>query len=112
MRNLKFDVEWVMPMDDYSTSIKEGNIGKLFLTLYPLEVMVRPQYTQKTKNNQLKDNGMEDFYKNSTSFTRNFCSQMVLPSVVKLKFWKKDFIPYLDKEAAYPKIISDKYKKG
>ena len=53
-------------MDDFTTSIKEGNIGKLFLTLYPLEVIVRPQYTQKNK--KLKDCGMEDFYKNSTSF--------------------------------------------
>lgn len=110
MRNMKMDkLDWIMPIDDYTTSIFHGVVGKLFLTLYPLEVIVRPQYTQKGAN---KEDGMVDFYRSTTSFERSYCSHMVAPSFIMVKYWKDNFIPFMDKDKAYPKIISSKFKEG
>ena len=96
-----------MPIDDYTTSIINGVVGKLFLTLYSLEVIVRPQYTQKGAN---KKDGMVDFYKNTNSFERSYCSYMVAPSFINVRYWKGNFIPIMDKDKAYPKILSSRFK--
>ena len=83
IRNLRVgNIKWIMPIDDYTTSIINGVHGRLFFTLYPLEVIVRPQYTQKGAN---KKDGMVDFYKNTTSFERSYCSYMVTPSFINVK---------------------------
>lgn len=109
MRNIKAGkIKWLMPIDDTTTSYVQGVIGNLFLTLSPLEVIVRPQYIQKS---DIKEDGMVDFYRNTSSFERSYYTYMILPSFIKVKYYKNHFIPQMNKEYSCPKIISSQFKK-
>ena len=109
LRNMNYDIKWSMSIDDYSTSIRYGVIGYLFLPLYPLQVMVRPQYTQKGGK---KTGGMASYYANTSSWTRSMPSFLACPSFVSIRLWKGNYIPFLKKNCSYPMIISDKYHVG
>lgn len=107
MRNMNIPVKWVGPIDDFTTSITNDKRGNTFLTLYPLAISVRPQYTQKgAKSNS----GEVEFYKNSNSFQRSYVAYIMAPSFVTVKYYNGNYLPYIKNDYAYPKIISDKYK--
>ena len=108
-RDVKKEIRWNMPMEDFNTAIKYGNIGRLFLSPAFVEVDVAPQYTQKGGDS--KEDGMALYYANSSSFTRAFYSTMIGPSYCLPKLWKGKYIPQMSKDNAYPKIISSSYRK-
>lgn len=108
-RNVKRDIKWNMPMEDFNTAIKYGVIGHLFLSPAFVEVEVAPQHTQK--GGESREGGMALYYANSSSFTRAFYSTMIGPSYCLPKLWKGKYIPQMSKDNAYPKIISSKYNR-
>lgn len=108
-RNVKREIRWTMPMEDFNTAIKYGVTGRLFLSPAFVEVEVAPQYTQK--GGESKEDGMAQYYANSSSFTRAFYSTMIGPSYCLPKLWKGKYIPQMAKDNAYPKILSSSYRK-
>ena len=108
-RNLNKHIEWTMPMEDFNTAIKYGNVGRLFLSPAFVEVEVAPQYTQK--GGESKQDGMAQYYASTSSFTRAFYSTMIAPSYCEPKLWKGKFIPQMSKDNACPKIVSSSYRK-
>lgn len=108
-RNVKREIRWVMPMEDFNTAITYGNVGKLFLSPAFVEVEVAPQYTQKGGDS--KKDGMSLYYENTSSFTRAYYSTMIAPSYCSPRMWKGKYVPLMSKDNAYPKIISSRYKR-
>lgn len=110
LRNRKYEINWCMPMEDFSTAIKYGGYGCFFFTAPQVKITVKPQYTQKNSDKTSK-NGMIDFYANTNAFTRTFYSIMIRPDCIKAALCKDKIVPKMNKDKAYPMIISNKFSK-
>ncbi len=109
IRNLNYKIDWLMPIDDFSTSSINNFRGNLFFSLYPLELIARPQYTQKIITG--KEGGEVEFYRKNSTWKQSYCSYILMPSFISLKFYKTRYIPSVKSENAYPKIISSVFKR-
>ena len=110
IRNRDFDIDWIMPMEDFNTAMKYGKNGILFFTAPQVKLTVAPQYTQSNAKTT-GDNGMIEFYNNVNGFTRSFYSSIVRPDCMTTKIFNNKYTPSMKKDNAYPKIISSKYQK-
>lgn len=100
---------------DFNSCLMYNKLGKLTLNIPFIQITCKPQGSQKQIKNKLNevDNGMGQAYKSSTAFTRAMYCVIVNPSFVNIKSVsnKDNYWPFLNKNNAYPKIISGRYKK-
>lgn len=90
--------------EDHISSLRMSPVGYLMFTL---------PFVQRTitgMNNRVND-GSATMYSTTTDFQRAFYSTIVRPDVCKPRYYKNQFVISTDKQNAFPKIISDKYRK-
>lgn len=109
IRNASKPCKWSMSMfEDFSTCILYGSRGDIFITLPQVECVMAPQFTQlKNKN---KTDGNVELYTKLSDFKRGLFPLTALPSCCTAKMYRGKFIPYMDRNTAYPKIISNKFR--
>lgn len=115
IRNTCKKVNWkTIWYDDFNTGMLLNGVGNLTLNIPYVQSNCKPQGSSKQLKNKLSDNsGMEIEYRNSSAFNRGFYCVIVSPSSVKVVDTKGNgnYWPSVNKNCAFPKIISDFYKK-
>ena len=92
--------------EDVNTYTREGNLGKVFLSLLPVSIV--QGITQKNKG------GMTETYIDGGTYLKSFYSVMVMPSAVKIGVMgdKQLRIHHaIDWGKCVPKILDPKYQK-
>ncbi len=104
IRRTDREFEWKFAVnEDYVSSLLYANIGKLMFTL---------PFVQRTisgMNNRIE--GMHDLYENTTDFQRAFYNVIACPWTCKVALYKNTYVVRTNKDSAYPKIISDRYRR-
>ena len=103
-RNVSKEFEWKFAVnEDYVSSLLYANIGKLMFTL---------PFVQRTISGMNdRQEGMHDLYENTSEFQRAFYNVIACPWACKVAEYNNHFVVRTDKSTAYPKIISDKYRR-
>lgn len=104
LRDASKDFEWKFAVnEDYVTSLLYANVGKLMFTL---------PFVQRTISGMNdRQEGMHDLYENTTSFQRAFYNVIACPWTCKVTDYKGKYVVRTNKNTAYPKIISDRYRR-
>ena len=92
--------------EDVNTYVSEGNKGKLFLTIWNLQL--------DQKSTQQNAGGMTDIYLESGTYLKSFYSVMIAPYCVTLKSMGSTnprIHHAIDWQYAVPYIIQEKHKK-
>lgn len=93
--------------EDVNTYTKEGNAGRLFLSMLP--VCVVQGTTQKNKG------GMTETYIDGGTYLKSFYSVILMPSAVKIALMGDTHLRIhhnVEWEYCVPKILDPKWKKG
>ncbi len=104
MRNLSFPVDWISLANN--DSISANNTAKIGYLWWALPFIVY----DSPKMNTLPG-GMKSVYDSVSEFKRAFMSTVVSPSVCRVGCSKDRLAIKRDLKAAYPVIISGRYKK-
>lgn len=108
IRSTKRDLKWSCVMnEDYATALRLGNIGKIFLT----PPLVQQENTPNNSDVITNDGGMAKFYATTNSFVRAFYPAVLRPDVVRPRLYKGKFVIGINRNSAWPAIISSNYKK-
>ena len=104
IRKVSIPIDWSFAInEDYITSIREGNSGKLFFTL---------PFVQRTITGMNdRANGMHDVYATTSDFQRSFYSVIACPWTCTPKMYKGKYVNGMCKDTAFPKIVSSRYRK-
>lgn len=105
LRDTEKEFDWKFAMnEDYISSLLYANTGQLMFTLPFVQRTIRGM-------NNRSSSGMYDAYKNSTEFQRAFYNTVACPWTCKPTMYKGHYVVRVNKDSAYPKIISAKYQK-
>lgn len=89
--------------EDYVTSLLYANIGKLMFTL---------PFVQRTISGMNdRQEGMHDLYESTSEFQRAFYNVIACPWTCTVTEYKNHFVVRTNKNMAYPKIVSDRYRR-
>ena len=89
--------------EDYVTSLLYANIGKLMFTL---------PFVQRTISGMNdRQEGMHDLYESTSEFQRAFYNVIACPWTCTVTEYKNHFVVRTNKNTAYPKIVSDRYRR-
>ena len=90
--------------EDYISSLRMAQTGQVMFTM---------PFMQRTITGMGdRDVGMSDVYKTTSDFQRAFYATIARPDVCVPKYYNNHFVIGVNKKGAYPKILSDYYKKG
>lgn len=104
-RNTSIKCDWVSDYgEDFVTSILSNQRGDIMFT--PPQV----QYDSKVPSKRL-DGGMSELYKSTKMVNLILGSMIFQPSCISAKLFKGDYLPYIARDKAFPKIISGRYKR-
>ena len=104
LRDVSKVFEWKFAVnEDYVSSLLYANIGKLMLTL--------PFVQRNISGMNDRQEGMHDLYENTTDFQRAFYNVIACPWTCVVTTYKDHYVVRTDKKTAYPKIISEKYRR-
>lgn len=110
IRNTKYrNGQFMCMYEDWCYSLNDNKIGNLVFSLPLVKLLVKPQHTQ-SNNKQSNIEGNADLYR-IKDYERNFLPILAFPNCVTLKTFKNKLTPYMQRDLAYPKIISSKFKK-
>lgn len=93
--------------EDSITSLNQARAGKIFLNI----TSVMMQYNIWMPNKKQGKGGMQDTYKKMSSYAMRCYALMSNPSCVKIKQVENGFDTMIQKQYAYPKILSSRCKK-
>lgn len=104
LRDASKEFNWRFAVnEDYVTSLLYANVGELMFTL---------PFVQRTISgmNDRKE-GMHDLYESTSEFQRAFYNVIACPWTCSVAEYKGHKVVRTNKNIAYPKIISDKYRR-
>lgn len=104
LRDVSKEFEWKFAVnEDYVSSLLYANIGKLMFTL--------PFVQRNISGMNDRQEGMHDLYESTTEFQRAFYNVIACPWTCTVTEYKNHFVVRTDKNTAYPKIVSSKYRR-
>lgn len=93
--------------EDSVTSLNQAEKGKLFINLTSIMTV----YDIWMPNKKQGNGGMQNTYKKMSSYAMRGYALMTHPSCVKIKQVENGFDTMIQKQFAYPQIVSDRWKK-
>lgn len=104
LRDVDKPLDWSFAVnEDYITSLRYGNIGTLMFTL--------PFLQRNITGMNDREEGMHDVYISTTDFQRSFYSVIACPWTCKPRLYKGKYVNSMNKDTAFPKIISSSYRR-
>lgn len=104
LRDTSKEFEWKFAVnEDYVSSLLYANVGKLMFTL--------PFVQRNISGMNDRQEGMHDLYESTTEFQRAFYNVIACPWTCTVTEYKNHFVVRTDKNTAYPKIVSSKYRR-
>jgi hypothetical protein len=104
MRNLKYPVEW-------KSVINNDTITELMYSRMGYHIWSLPFVIYDSPKMNTLPGGMKAVYDSLSEFKRAFMATVVMPSVCTPKLSKGHIVIGRNRQAAYPKVISGRYKK-
>lgn len=103
-RNAKFKVNWISSFgEDIITAIQYGKVGQVWTSLPDVQVETSPVGEGS--------GGMGDTYNSINSFNRAMYDFMYHPTATRPYLYQNKFMASINRKVAFPKIISDSYRK-
>lgn len=104
LRDVSKEFEWKFAVnEDYVSSLIYANTGKLMMTL--------PFVQRNISGMNDRPEGMHDLYESTTDFQRAFYNVIACPWTCTVTEYKNKFVVRTNKNTAYPKIVSSKYRR-
>lgn len=106
IRKTKSEVRWRGWMNEDSiTAILYNKIGRVWL--------INPSVMQTTTviGNNSESGGMHETYQKNNSLKRCLSTMIFCPDVITPLYYKENYVLRINREGAFPKIISGRYKK-
>ena len=104
LRDTTKEFEWKFAVnEDYVSSLLYANKGVLMFTL--------PFVQRNISGMNDREEGMHELYKSTTEFQRAFYNVIACPWTCTVSEYKGHNVVRTNKNTAYPKIISDKYRR-
>lgn len=104
MRNLKFPVEW-------KSIINNDTITELMYSRMGYHIWSLPFVIYDSPKMNTLPGGMKSVYDSLSEFNRAFMATVVMPSVCRPVVSNGHIVIGRSRQAAYPKVISGRYKK-
>lgn len=104
LRDTRKEFEWKFAVnEDYVSSLLYANVGQLMFTL--------PFVQRNISGMNDRQEGMHDLYESTTEFQRAFYNVIACPWTCTVTEYKNHFVVRTNKNSAYPKIVSSKYRR-
>lgn len=104
LRDTTKEFEWKFAVnEDYVSSLLYANKGVLMFTL--------PFVQRNISGMNDRKEGMHDLYESTTEFQRAFYNVIACPWTCTVAEYKGHNVVRTNKKTAYPKIVSDKYRR-